>query len=202
MHDAFLDQLAQPRPDPGGGAAAAHGGILALAIMEKIARLESKRTPHAESKPIWEELIHRIRTDSEAFRILRERDCTAFLKLAEARAAGLHGYDLVEAWEEAVACPMSIMETAAGALGAVSAIGSLCGRHLVADLHVAAEFLAASFRAAFHIAISNVNLMPNHAEKDRFALRLSGLLTLAESELKSAQEQLRLRPGLRETFTP
>ncbi len=199
MHDAFLDQLAQPRPDPGGGAAAAHGGLLAVAIMEKIARLESRRTSRSDSEATWKELIHTIRAYTKEFHVLRERDCAAFLKLAEARAADRNESNLVGAWEEAVACPMLIMETAVGALRAVSTMGSSCGRHLLADLHVAAEFLAASFRAAFHIASSNIHLMVSDAREDRFSQGLSKLLTRAESELRSAQEQLRVRTIQRQT---
>jgi formiminotetrahydrofolate cyclodeaminase len=43
LDDTFIWRLAQPGPDPGGGAAAAHGGLLGLAVLEKIIRLELNR---------------------------------------------------------------------------------------------------------------------------------------------------------------
>ena len=41
--DSFLQELAQARPDPGGGAAAAFGARLGLALLEKVVQLEGGR---------------------------------------------------------------------------------------------------------------------------------------------------------------
>ena len=43
MDSAFLKALAQGRPDPGGGAAAAHSAALGLALLEKVCQLEHRR---------------------------------------------------------------------------------------------------------------------------------------------------------------
>jgi len=193
MQDTFLNQLAQPRPDPGGGAAAAHGGLLSLAIMEKVVRLEVGRVPRDERKSDWQDLLQRIRTLADEFHWLREGDCVAYMKLAEAKAAGLRGCALADAWEEAIACPMMMAKCSVRTLGVLSDIGSLCGKHLIADLQVAAEFLAATFRGAFHIAKSNVHAMSRDGIDDRHSARLSDQLIRAESQLRSVQEQLRLR---------
>jgi formiminotetrahydrofolate cyclodeaminase len=199
MDDGFLDRLAQPGPDPGGGAAAAHGGLLALAIMKKVALLEMGRTRRADSVATWQELAGRIQTHTGHFLVLRERDSAAYLKLADARASARNDLTIAAAWEEAIACPMSIMETAEGALKAVSAMGGVCARHLIPDLQVAIEFLGASFRAASHIARSNVALILRDGGEDRFSHKLSALWARTESELRAAREQLRLRQAQRDT---
>ncbi len=43
MSPDFLTELAQPRPDPGGGAAAAYSARVALGLITKLAKLEHKR---------------------------------------------------------------------------------------------------------------------------------------------------------------
>ena len=44
MHDSFLEALARPEPVPGGGAAAAHGACVGLALLEKIVLVELRRS--------------------------------------------------------------------------------------------------------------------------------------------------------------
>lgn len=194
MNDAFLDRLSQPRPDPGGGAAAAHGGLLGLAIMEKIARLEAARPKQGNREDTWTELLHHIRMLTKEFRVLQDRDSDAYMKLTDARSSKAGNTRALEqAWEEAILCPMAIMEVSVAALKVLSEIGNFSGKHLVADLQVALEFLGASFRGACHIARSNVSLLARDRIEDRYSARLSELLWHAEDKLGTVKEQLRQR---------
>jgi formiminotetrahydrofolate cyclodeaminase len=196
MQDGFLHRLSQPGPDPGGGAAAAHGGLLALSIMEKVSQLDAARPMPDDRRAAWDELLRHIRGLKKEVRLLRERDCSAYMKLAQARAAGAGGSGLAQAWEEAILCPMAIMEASVAALKALSELGGVCGKHLVADLQVAAEFLAAVFRGAGHIARTNVRLLARDGIEDRYTERLSALSMHAEDRLRKVLQQLleRLEP--------
>jgi len=53
MHDSFLEALARPEPVPGGGAAAAHGACVGLALLEKIVLVEQFRFPAYEKGDGW-----------------------------------------------------------------------------------------------------------------------------------------------------
>ena len=61
MPPSFLEQLAQPRPDPGGGAAAAYGGMLALALLAKVVQLEAQRPSNQGNRQDWEEKLEEIK---------------------------------------------------------------------------------------------------------------------------------------------
>ena len=89
MSTSFLDELAQARPDPGGGAAAAYGAALGLALLEKVVRLEAKR-PQAGNPggPPWEKTLGQVGQLAAALDRLRQEDVQAYLNLTRARAAG------------------------------------------------------------------------------------------------------------------
>ena len=61
--DSFLQELAQARPDPGGGAAAAFGARLGLALLEKVVQLEGgrRREPKGKASFTWEEALTQLR---------------------------------------------------------------------------------------------------------------------------------------------
>ena len=80
--DSFLQELAQPRPDPGGGAAAAYGARLGLALLEKVVLLEGRRRrpPAGASAFTWEQALARLRRLSAVFSELQEADVQAYFK--------------------------------------------------------------------------------------------------------------------------
>jgi hypothetical protein len=60
MSPAFLTELARARPDPGGGAAAAYGARVGLALVAKVIHLELQR-PNREAPEVlcWRALLAR-----------------------------------------------------------------------------------------------------------------------------------------------
>ena len=80
MDSAFLEALAQARPDPGGGAAAAHSGALGLALLAKVVQLEQRR-PGPSRKPgfSWRDLLARVSGGRAA--LLPRVDCLRPRKL-------------------------------------------------------------------------------------------------------------------------
>jgi formiminotetrahydrofolate cyclodeaminase len=190
MDSAFLKVLAQARPDPGGGAAAAHSAALGLALLEKVVRLEHQRQGPGESPNLpWHDLLSRVRLVADALLRLQEEDVRAYSHLAQARAQS-GPEELVAALEEAMACPLRIMQQAQEGLALLSQVGSRCQFHLISDLLVACELLGAAFRGAHHIAWANLPLMRSQARLAIWAEALSHTLGALEVEFQQVRAEL------------
>ena len=76
MDSAFLKALAQARPDPGGGAAAAHSAALGLALLEKVVQLEQRRRfPEEDAGPFWADLLAQVRLVAAGAPAVAGRGC-------------------------------------------------------------------------------------------------------------------------------
>ena len=190
MDSSFLKALAQARPDPGGGAAAAHSAALGLALLEKVVQLEHQRQ-HAEGRPgfPWSDLLGRVRRVGIALRRLQEEDVRAYFQLTKARANG-DPEELAAALEEALACPLRIMQEAQEGLALISQGGARCKLHLVSDLLVACELLGAAWRGAHHIARANLSLMRQESRRAVWAGDLVHTLCTVEDELQQVRAEL------------
>ncbi|MFI5330926.1 MAG: cyclodeaminase/cyclohydrolase family protein [Desulfobaccales bacterium] len=157
--DSFLQELAQARPDPGGGAAAAFGARLGLALLEKVVQLEGgrRREPKGKASFNWAEALTQLRQLQETLARTQEDDVRAYAGLAAARASG---GNLAAAVREALDCPKRVVLQAGQALELLAWAGGHCQPHLVADLLVACEFLGAALTGAYHIACANLSLIP------------------------------------------
>ena len=112
MDSAFLEALAQARPDPGGGAAAAHSAALGLALLSKVVQLEHRRQGPKRNPGIpWSDLLARVRLVAAALLRLQEEDVQAYFQLSRARTKG-DPIEVAAALEVAVACPLRIMQQA------------------------------------------------------------------------------------------
>jgi formiminotetrahydrofolate cyclodeaminase len=193
MDSAFLKALAQARPDPGGGAAAAHSGALGLALLEKVIQLEHRRqSPEGESGSFWTDLLVRVRLAAAALLRLQAEDIAAYFQLTRARTQGAPD-ELAAALDEAVACPLRIMQQAQEGLCLISRGGDRCRLHLISDLLVACELLGAAFRGAHHIARANLPLMGQDSRRAVWAGNLIHTLSALESEFQQVQAGLMAR---------
>jgi formiminotetrahydrofolate cyclodeaminase len=159
LKDAFLEDLSRPRPDPGGGAASAYCGLLSLAIVEKIVRIELQRNGNSGDGPALTRLLCTVaglKNDCDQW---REQDVQAYLELSRVRKAGISGSELISSMESAVECPLNIIHSGLGILKSISVVGSLCRKHLISDLMVAAEFARAAAYGASYITSANLLLM-------------------------------------------
>jgi formiminotetrahydrofolate cyclodeaminase len=190
MTSAFLKALALARPDPGGGAAAAHSAALAVALLEKVVRLEHQRRGPAKNPCLsWDDLLDQTGLLSAALLRLQEEDVQAYFALARALAAG-DPEALAPALEEAVACPLRIMQQAQEGLALTAQVGAACGLHLIADLLVACELLGAAFRGAHHIARANLPLMQQNFRRAVWAEELTLTVSAIEAELLQVRADL------------
>jgi formiminotetrahydrofolate cyclodeaminase len=186
----FRNAGARPGPAPGGGAAAAHGAALGMALLEKVVRLEHQRQELAGPPGFsWHDLLAQVRQVSAALLRLREEDVRAYFRLTRARTAG-DPEELAAALEEAVACPLRIMQHTQEGLGLIARGGAPCKLHLVSDLLVACELLGAAFRGAYHIARANLALMPQDPQRAVWAGDLAHTLGALEVELQQVRADL------------
>jgi formiminotetrahydrofolate cyclodeaminase len=188
-NDPFLEELSEPKPNPGGGSASAHGALLALCIAEKVARLELGR--HSQGKGASSGPSLAVIEDLKARLLsLREQDSQAYLRLVEARASDDGDPQFAEALTQAINCPMMIVKVGLRILACVSEIGASCKKHLLSDLQVALEFSFAAMRGAFHIARANVKLTPNSAMRKKRLKRLTALQKEAERAFRYSSDLL------------
>jgi methenyltetrahydrofolate cyclohydrolase len=171
--DTFFKELAQARPNPGGGAAAAYGANLGLALLEKVVRLEGQRRPKPAGAAgrTWGEALAQLRRLAGCLEKLRGEDVQAYFNLTSARTSGDAAL-LTAAVREAVDCPRRIMEQTSRSLELLAWAGERCQKHLVSDLLVAGEFLGAALRGAYHIAGANLPLVTGKAGRQTLALEL------------------------------
>jgi formiminotetrahydrofolate cyclodeaminase len=193
MTSSFLEQLSQPRPDPGGGAAAAYGGMLALALMAKVARLEAQRPSNQGQREVWEEKLEQVKQLTADLDRLREEDVRAYVQMAQVLASCSRGSEWQEAVEYALEVPREIMSRAEEALALVAWTGARCRRHLVSDLQVAREFLGAVLLGAYHIAWANLPLVEDESRRQDFSRQLVEAETQGRQTFREAGATLAAR---------
>ncbi|MCL4502719.1 MAG: cyclodeaminase/cyclohydrolase family protein [Deltaproteobacteria bacterium] len=166
--DSFLKELAQARPDPGGGAAAAFGARLGLALLKKVVQLEGSRPrqPKAKTPLTWEDALTQLHRLDETLEKTQAEDVQAYANLAAARASG---GNVAAAIREALDSPRRMVIQAGKALELLAWAGGHCKPHLVSDLLVACEFLGAALTGAYHIACTNLRLVT--PEENRKAMK-------------------------------
>jgi formiminotetrahydrofolate cyclodeaminase len=190
MESPFLQALAQARPDPGGGAAAAHGAALGLALLEKVVKLEQNR-PGAGNRAEgpWDDLLRRVRQVAAALGRLQKEDVQAYFNFTQARSSG-DPEKLSEALEEALGCPLRIMQQAQEGLALIFQVGPRCKMYLLSDLLVACELLGAAFRGAHHIARANLLLIQQSSRRAVWSVDLAHTLKAAEAVLEQVCAEL------------
>ena len=160
MSRSFLEDLARPRPNPGGGAAAAYGASVGLALVEKVCLIESRRLSHdTRAAKSWNKIHIMIVVTSKTLTELRDADSQAYEELATVKNRGGKGEELFQAVVKAVEIPKQIVDASVVALKCASDTGKACKKHLVSDIQVSCQLIIAAVRAAYHIAVANVRLV-------------------------------------------
>lgn len=194
MQDSFLDDLRRPRPDPGGGAAAAHAALLGLALGEKIILLERKRAVGGEPDDCpWKRFGGEVDRLTAHFLSLRGEDVQAYHALAVALRVRGDAALLREALDSAIHCPLKIMKASREALVLVGEIGRCCRTFLVADVLVACELLGAALRGAYHIGSANLPLIEEEALSDKWSLELVREHDVGRATLADVRASLEVR---------
>jgi len=176
MVDSFIDTLAEPKPVPGGGAAAAHGGCVGLALLEKIVTVELQRSRDSSASE-WKNLLQKVQKSSSTLLHLRDEDGRTYMRFAQAKTFGIGKTEVLEALQQAIECPIRIMEEANEAYHFVARAGMYCKAYLIADLLVVCELLRAAISGAHSIAQANLMLMETSPQRREYQERLEQLLS-------------------------
>jgi formiminotetrahydrofolate cyclodeaminase len=188
MKDSFLSDLSSPKqPIPGGGAAAAHAGVVGLSLLEKIIRIEMRRNKSPSENSPWEKLLDQVLTLQKDLYRLRDEDGRSYVRLAQVKKSGAGQENVASVLKQAIDCPMKIIEQAHKALGCVSQTAKYCKKHLLSDLYVVCELLGAAGRGAGHIARANLHLMDDPIAKADYRNKLNRLYTMCRDEIKLAE---------------
>lgn len=199
MSESFLKALSTPQPIPGGGAAAAYGASVGLALLEKIVRLEIRRgRSPSEQESFRSDRLEQVERLTEAFSRLRDEDGRAYMSWVEARSSSRES--VTEALRKAIECPMNIMKAAHEALECVSGVSEYCRKHLLPDLMVVCELLEASAEGAYHIALSNLRLTNSDSFQLHLRKELSGLRDRCRTSFITAEEAISARAGMKQEF--
>ena len=166
MSSTFVEQLAEPRPFPGGGAAASYVGALALALVEKVVRLEMKRCQSdTEATAIWSGRLSSAANLAAKFQFLCQEDGRAYARMSSLRARVSEEDVVAAAVREAALVPLQIIQAAAQGCSLISESSKECKAYLVPDLQVSCELLWAVVKSAEAIATANVMLMESAANR-------------------------------------
>ena len=176
MADSFMDALARPKPVPGGGAAAAHGACVGLALLEKIVQVELLRSLDS-SEAEWGKLLQEVKKSASTLLQLRDEDGRAYVRFAQAKTFGKGKKEIFEALRQAIECPIRIMEEASEAVNFVARAGMYCKGHLISDLLVVCELLRATISGAHRIVQANLSLMEASPQRNEYEDRLEQLLS-------------------------
>jgi formiminotetrahydrofolate cyclodeaminase len=196
MPDSFLIDLAKPQPDPGGGAAAAHGALIGLALLEKVFHLEYDRlNPISRMSESWDIKRESLRSLFARIKSLREEDRLIYPRLIREKEFQGDTKALPEIIKDSIAVPLQIMEGALEGMAILSWVGSRCKKILKADLLVATELLGAALQGAFHIGWANLPLAHKFLLQRSFEQELrdtllegNRLLTQIKNDLASGTE--------------
>ncbi len=194
MHDSFLEALARPEPVPGGGAAAAHGACVGLALLEKIVLVELRRSD-IPSETRWQNLLEEVRRSSSTLLQLRDEDGEAYVRFAQARTFGKSAEEILEPLKQAIECPIKIMEEAHKGLSLAARAGNHCKGHLLSDLLVVCELLRAAIQGTYRIAQANLRVMDTSPLRDAYQTRLNQVHSGSRGVCGSVESEIVERAG-------
>ncbi|MBW2603621.1 MAG: cyclodeaminase/cyclohydrolase family protein [Deltaproteobacteria bacterium] len=188
MTDSFLSDLSSPEQSiPGGAAAAAHVGVVGLGLLEKIIRIEMRRYPGPSEDSPWENLLDQVSTACNTLYRLRDEDGRIYMRLVRVKKSDAGPEKVASVLEQAIDCPMKIMEQTRKALGCVAQTAKYCKKHLLSDLNVVCELLGGAGRGAGHIARANLHLMTDPIKKAEYRNRLDRHFTMGCEAIESAE---------------
>lgn len=189
--EPFIKSLARPHPNPGGGGAAAYASSVALALLEKIVRLELQREDISPIRTsFWNGLLDRVNLLAETLTWLRDEDGRTYLRMSAVRSLDGKTENFEEALGQATESPIRIVEKIEEAQGSVLEAAEECKRHLLSDLLVVTELLHGASEGASHIARANLRMMKNPIRREKLLQKVEQAERRSRSSFKRAKEAI------------
>lgn len=182
--EEFLDDLASKDPVPGGGGASALSGAMGCALGEMVVSLTVGKKTYAAYREMLLGLGEHLKSLREIFLRLQDKDEEAFLPLKAAYGLPKETEEeqrardrvMAQALHEACLVPLSVMETATGALESLKSVAEHGAKNVLSDAGVGASLLrAATEGAAFNVKI-NLKSMKDPEMKAQIEKRMDAQL--------------------------
>ncbi len=187
--DAFLKQLAEPRPDPGGGAAAAYAGLVAAALILKVTKIESNRKI-AVAKVDWNNLISLTKDLIKDLEDLIPADINAYHNFIQAKKLTATSIK-PELFMKLIDVPLSIADRLIMLLSVIQDAAGNCAKLLVSDVEVGYELAGASAKGA--LAIARANLEFDYVDNKQQTERIRMMQEALDSKMGQCRKVLDYR---------
>ncbi len=172
----FLDVLGSEAVSPGGGTAAALTAATGLALVEMVARINSKKRSAAKNVK-----VSKIRQCRKRLENIMDEDAATFLKLSAFYKKKDKGPRYQSALKNAAGVPLKICEISLTGLLWAKHESSFTGRWLMSDLVQASVLLEAAFRSAK----LNVEINLKETADKNFVSEIRKRLFLLERKIRS-----------------
>ncbi len=177
--EGLLEALSSKDPVPGGGGASALAGALGVSLGAMVISLTLGKKRYADVEEDLKKDMDDFDMFREMFLRLSEKDEDAFLPLSKAYALPkdteeqkkLRDAVMEQALFDATLVPLSIMETAEGALQVLKDVAKKGSRIAVSDAGVGAAYLRTALTGARYNVLINVKSMKNEERKEQLKKR-------------------------------
>lgn len=178
--EEFLTDLSSKNPTPGGGGASSVAGATGVSLGQMVINLTLGKKKYAEYEETLRECYETLETLKESFFSLADKDEEVFLPLSKAYSMPKETEEekrvkeqfMEQALVDATLVPLSVMDTAVGALEVLTTVAKCGSKLAISDAGVGASMLRTALEgAAFNVKI-NVKAMKNEDRKTAFTERM------------------------------
>ncbi|MCS6906545.1 MAG: glutamate formimidoyltransferase [Anaerolineales bacterium] len=201
---AFLDELAAPKPTPGGGSAAAFSAAAAAALVAMVARLTIGKAKHAEVEERMQEILRQAEALAQQMKAAVIQDAQAFEAVMDAlrlpkgspEEEQARNTVLQAATLRAASVPLEVAQGAVEALRLAVEVIAKGNLNAISDGGSAAAQAQAALRgAALNVRINLQNLQDAEVV-ERMLSRLRELEAEARGLWEQVKASLKQRAGL------
>jgi formiminotetrahydrofolate cyclodeaminase len=201
---ALAERLASRDPVPGGGSAAALGGVLAAALVRMVVELTTGRLGSEASEGELRRIGASAADAQRELLELADRDAAAFAGVLQARRLprdtdeerASRATELRTAIENATRIPLRTAEVASAVLDLAARVAPIGNPHATSDAGVAARFASAAVRgAALNVRINLASLADEDPLRVEAATSLEHLLADLATREAAALDAVEARVG-------
>ncbi|MDO4327026.1 MAG: cyclodeaminase/cyclohydrolase family protein [bacterium] len=182
----FTEALSSKAPVPGGGGAAALGGVLGNALGQMVANLTVGKKKYAAAEEEIQEALKRMQKLQETFFVLADRDEEVFAPLAAAYALPT-GTEEEKEYKQTVmeTCllqaslvPLQLMRTSMEMLDIMEMLAEKGSRMAVSDVGVGVQFVRTALSGAAMNVFINTRSMKNRDKAEEIRTEAQEMLDL------------------------
>jgi len=174
----YLDDLAEKKPAPGGGSAAALAGSLGASLLSMVCNYTVGKDKYKSVESQIKTILEKTESLRKRFLALVELDIKAYYKVSNSRKgpAKIYQRNLINATK----VPLEACQLSVEAYKFCPFLASKGNKHLISDVYVAKELLKSCFKSAE----LNVKINLPFLKDRKFVTRVNKTLKKLKKELK------------------